>query len=197
LKQLPALGLVETKGLIGAIEAADAMCKAAKVKLLGREKTNPAMITVQIIGETAAVKTAVEAGAAAAARVGELISTHVIPRPDLQLDLIILGLVEPEEDLSLNKQVEATVQKRVEVKEAVKQVATKPASNPEVKPKKTTQVNKDTKTAVITDSKLLDMKVTDLRTLARATDGFPIKGREISKANKEELLGFFAQIGKV
>ncbi|GAB1349819.1 BMC domain-containing protein [Ignavibacteriales bacterium] len=97
MKQQPALGLVETRGLVGAIEAADAMCKAANVKLLGREKTNPALITITIIGETAAVKTAVEAGAAAASRVGELVSTLVIPRPDLQLDSLLSGAAEETE----------------------------------------------------------------------------------------------------
>ncbi len=78
---LIALGLIETKGLIGAVEAADAMCKAAKVTLLGREQSGGGLVTVMVRGEVGAVKAAVEAGAAAARRVGELVSTHVIPRP--------------------------------------------------------------------------------------------------------------------
>ncbi len=86
-----ALGLVETKGLIGAIEAADAMAKAADVKIFSREKTDPAMITIKCVGEVAAVKAAVEAGAAAAQRVGQLISVLVIPRPDEQLDDILVA----------------------------------------------------------------------------------------------------------
>ncbi len=80
-----ALGLVETKGLVGAIVAADAMLKAANVTLIGKEKVTPALITIKIIGETAAVKSAIEAGVAAAARVGQLISTHLISHPDIQL----------------------------------------------------------------------------------------------------------------
>jgi ethanolamine utilization protein EutM len=76
-----ALGLVETRGLIAAIEAADAMTKAADVRILGIENTVAALMTVQITGETAAVRAAVDAGAAAASRVGELISSHVIARP--------------------------------------------------------------------------------------------------------------------
>lgn len=80
-----ALGLVETKGLVGAIVAADAMLKAANVTLIGKEKVTPALITIKIIGETAAVKSAIEAGAAAGTRVGQLISTHLIPHPDIQL----------------------------------------------------------------------------------------------------------------
>ena len=76
-----ALGLIETKGLVGAVEAADAMCKAAKVTLLGRDKVGSGLVTVMVRGEVGAVKAATEAGAAAAKRVGELVSVHVIPRP--------------------------------------------------------------------------------------------------------------------
>jgi ethanolamine utilization protein EutM len=83
---LIALGLIETKGLVGAVEAADAMCKAAKVTLIGREQVGSALVTVMVRGEVGAVKAAVEAGAAAAKRVGELVSTHVIPRPAGDLD---------------------------------------------------------------------------------------------------------------
>jgi ethanolamine utilization protein EutM len=83
---LIALGLIETKGLIGAVEAADAMCKAAKVTLLGKEISGSALVTVMVRGEVGAVKAATEAGAAAAKRVGELVSVHVIPRPAQDLE---------------------------------------------------------------------------------------------------------------
>ena len=81
-----ALGLIETKGLVGAVEAADAMCKAAKVTLIGKEISGGALVTVMVRGEVGAVKAATEAGAAAAKRVGELVSVHVIPRPAVDLD---------------------------------------------------------------------------------------------------------------
>lgn len=81
-----ALGLIETKGMVGAVEAADAMCKAAKVVLLGKEISGGALVTVMVRGEVGAVKAATEAGAAAARRVGELISVHVIPRPAADLE---------------------------------------------------------------------------------------------------------------
>ncbi len=84
-----ALGLIETKGLIGAIEAADAMVKAAHVKLLGTENTIAALITVKIAGEVGAVKSAVAAGAKAAEKIGELVSSHVIARPHVEIDKII------------------------------------------------------------------------------------------------------------
>ena len=80
-----ALGLVETKGLVAALEAADAMTKAASVSLVGIEQTMAALMTVQIVGETAAVQSAVDVGRVAAERVGELVSSHVIPRPSSEV----------------------------------------------------------------------------------------------------------------
>ncbi len=84
-----ALGLVETKGFIGMIEASDAMAKAAKVRLIGYEKIGTGFVTTLCRGEVGAVRAAVEAGAAAAQKVGELISIHVIPRPHDDLDKYI------------------------------------------------------------------------------------------------------------
>ena len=82
-----ALGMVETKGLVGAVEAADAMVKAANVTLVGKEKIGSGLVTVMVRGDVGAVKAAVDAGAAAAKRVGELVSVHVIPRPHEVLNL--------------------------------------------------------------------------------------------------------------
>lgn len=76
-----ALGMVETRGLVGAIEAADAMVKAANVVLIGKEQIGSGLVTVMVRGDVGAVKAAVDAGSAAAKRVGELVSVHVIPRP--------------------------------------------------------------------------------------------------------------------
>ncbi len=84
-----ALGMVETKGLVGSIEAADAMVKAADVKLVGKEKVGSGLVTVMVRGDVGAVKASVDAGAAAAARVGELFAVHVIPRPHDDVELII------------------------------------------------------------------------------------------------------------
>jgi len=84
-----ALGLIETRGLIGAVEAADAMVKAAKVTLLGKEISGGGLVTVMVRGEVGAVKAATEAGAAAARRVGELVTVHVIPRPAGDLEQYI------------------------------------------------------------------------------------------------------------
>lgn len=84
-----ALGMVETKGLVGAIEAADAMVKAANVTLVGYEKIGSGLVTVLVRGDVGAVKAATDTGAAAAQRVGELISVHVIPRPHTDIEKIL------------------------------------------------------------------------------------------------------------
>jgi ethanolamine utilization protein EutM len=84
-----ALGLIETKGLVGAIEAADAMVKAANVILIGKEQIGGGYVTVMVRGEVGAVKAAIDAGAASARKVGELISVHVIPRPHDEVEQIL------------------------------------------------------------------------------------------------------------
>lgn len=86
---LIALGLVETKGLVGSIEAADAMVKAANVVLIGSEYVGGGYVTVMVRGDVGAVKAATDAGAAAAKRVGELVSVHVIPRPHEDVEMIL------------------------------------------------------------------------------------------------------------
>jgi ethanolamine utilization protein EutM len=84
-----ALGMIETRGMVAAIEAADAMVKAANVKLIGKERVGGGLVTVFVRGDVGAVRAATDAGAASARRVGELISVHVIPRPDDQIESIL------------------------------------------------------------------------------------------------------------
>src|SRR6059036_3188663 len=88
---MEALGLIETKGLVGAIEAADAMVKTANVALVGKEYIGAGYVTVTVRGDVGAVKAATDAGAAAARRVGELVSVHVIPRPHTEVEKILPG----------------------------------------------------------------------------------------------------------
>ncbi len=87
---LNALGMIETKGLVAAIEAADAMVKAANVTLVGKEQVGGGLVAVLVRGDVGAVKAATDAGAAAAERVGELISVHVIPRPHNEIETILV-----------------------------------------------------------------------------------------------------------
>ena len=84
-----ALGMIETKGLVGAIEAADAMVKSANVQLVGKEQVGGGLVTVMVRGDVGAVKAATDAGAAAAEKVGELVSVHVIARPHTEVDTIL------------------------------------------------------------------------------------------------------------
>lgn len=179
-----ALGLVETRGLVGAIEAADAMTKTANVRLIGTEYVRNGLVTVKIMGETAAVKASVDAGAAAAQRVGQLVSVHVIPRPDDQIDLILFdkAVIRPDQD------------KNVSLDEKTKVKKTEKPTDPTL----FDQDEKESKELI--DPKTFDystlegMTVEELRRLARKTQGFPIFGREISRANKSTLLGYFKQI---
>ena len=86
---IKALGMIETKGLVGSIEAADAMVKAANVKLIGKVHVGGGLVTVMVRGDVGAVKAATDAGATAASKVGELVSVHVIPRPHGDVEFIL------------------------------------------------------------------------------------------------------------
>jgi ethanolamine utilization protein EutM len=90
-----ALGMIETKGLVGSVEAADAMVKAANVVLVGKEYIGAGYVTVMVRGDVGAVKAATDAGAAAARRVGELVAVHVIPRPHEHVEKILPGGGQP------------------------------------------------------------------------------------------------------
>jgi len=213
-----ALGLVETRGLVAAIEAADAMVKASNVKLIGKEVTKAALITIKVTGDVAAVKSAVDAGAAAASRVGELISTHIIPQPDKQIITIIPEINTKEvisefktEVKKTPKPVEVAKPKEkpiVEIKsDTVEKPKTETASetiarlrkealgekenNKEKPPEKTEEITEEKKSGSIDLEYLESLNVHQLRKLARSTEGFPIQGREISRANRSTLLGYF------
>ncbi len=143
-----AYGLVETRGLVAALEAADAMMKASNVNLVGLEQTMAALITVQITGETAAVQAAVDAGTAAATKIGEVISSHVIARPASDVFSMQFGSSTPMSSVS--------------------SVSSSTTESPA--------------------SSLEDMTVRQLRTLARSQKSLSLKGREIARANKQQLL---------
>ena len=99
-----ALGLIETRGLVAAIEAADAMVKAAKVKFLSRQKVKGGLVAIMVAGDVGAVKAAVDAGAAAGKRVGTVVSSHVIPRPHNDIDAMIPD--RPQENAQLEQKKE-------------------------------------------------------------------------------------------
>lgn len=212
--------MVETRGLVASIEAADAMLKASKVSLVGKEKITAGLVTIVIVGDVAAVKASVDAGAAAAQRVGELVSVHVIPKPDDQ----IAGILP----LEIETPVEAPKEKQVKEEPVETKKEIKPEVVPEVKSEESTTVAPVKRTprtkAVIPASTTIDrlkkealgkteekeekpeteekittidlreiekLNVHQLRRLARSTENFPIQGRVISRANRRELLDYF------
>ena len=142
-----ALGMVEVRGFIGAVEAADAMAKAAQVEVLGSAQAGSGLVAILVKGEVGAVKSAVAAGSASAGKVGEVVSTHIIPRPHGNLALVLQDL-ETGSGAGIGKVI----------------------------------------SAVRSDKPLADMTVAELRNLARDTKGINLKGRNISMANKDELI---------
>ena len=146
----PALGLIETRGLVGVLEAADTAAKAADVQLMGIERIGGGLVSLRLSGDVAAVQAAVRAGSAAAKQVGELISSHVIPAPHLPIATIASSEHPPTT--------------------AATSVTVAPPAEP-------------------TDPADLEgMSVTRLRQLARRTAGVQLQGREVSRANKGQLL---------
>lgn len=112
-----ALGLIETRGLVAAIEASDAMVKAANVRLLGRQKVKAGLITVMVEGDVGAVKAATDAGAAACQRVGQMVSVNVIPRPHDDIDKVLLkGPIEAKKVSAAKRPGQKTVSKKKKVK---------------------------------------------------------------------------------
>jgi ethanolamine utilization protein EutM len=159
-----ALGLIETVGLVGAIEACDAAAKAADVIVSAAEVIDPALVTIKIFGELGAVQAAVDAGSEAAARVGQLLAAHIIPNPDDNLEVIMggsYGAIKLKKDPSSKK----------------------------AKPKRTSSPVELKKSDLKIDMAQFEkMKVTELRKRAREIPNLGIKGREISRADKDTLL---------
>ena len=246
-----ALGLIETRGLVSAIEAADAMVKAANVTLSGKDLAGGGLVTVKVLGDTAAVKAAVDAGSAAAKRIGELVSLHVIPQPDIELASILPELFEGEISNSKRKIEIVNEDKQLEVVKNLnaqeEEIITKeiiPENIETVIPKvrkprrKTEQILSANETLFDSDNDTIarlrkeafgirdhkdsvdkisitrpnkefvkiksakdlqtlnidDLDVHQLRHLARSIEGFPIQGREISRANRKELVEHFKSL---
>ncbi len=155
-----ALGLVETRGLVAAIEAADAMTKAAEVQLVGKDKADAGLITIKIVGDVAAVRSAVDAGSAAAARVGQLVSSHVIPRPADDIEWLIYNSVLAKQEVEVNSEEE------------------KNNTLPFI-----TATNKEE-----FQRELENLNVHELRKYARTIEELPLLGRAISVAHRNELI---------
>ncbi len=199
-----ALGLIETKGLVAAIEAADAMVKAAEVKLIGKERVSGALVVIKIVGDVAAVKSAVDAGAVAAQRVGQLISTHVIPRPDDQLENIIYSHGKKAFQSKPKIKHKKINRESDEVSLFDEDGKTGTKTNETYFDENLEKENHDQESGIhdnfdnigsdFSDEEIKKLNVHQLRKLARSFDNFPIKGREISKANRQVLIDYFKML---
>ncbi len=165
-----ALGLIETRGLVAALEAADAALKAADVRLVSRDRVDAGLITIKLVGDVSAVQAAVDAGARAAERVGILVVAHVIPRPDI----------------GLNEQLIYTT---IDTRKKKSSTPNTPVSAP-ITSATSTPTPPSLKTSVLQphDSDYDAMSVAELRRLARQTSNLPLHGREISRAGKADLI---------
>jgi len=188
-----ALGMIETKGLVPAIEAGDAGVKAANVQLLGYEIVKGGLVMVAFVGDVAAVQASVSAGSAAASKVGLVISEHVIPRPEADLRMIFKGNSEKSENNDPEPEPEGPDEpEKYDLGETVpdieldnEPIEEKTGGEDEVKDDRESTGDQE---STEEDGELELMTVGELRRLARKTPGIGIHGREISRANKEQLI---------
>lgn len=191
---MKALGMIETKGLVAAIEAADAMVKAADVSLQCKEHVGGGLVTVMVRGDVGAVKAATDAGAAAAERVGELISVHVIPRPHGEVEEILGELPPPAAEPAPKPEPPAPPKPEQppepialpdpEPEPPAREAAPEP--KPQPKPKEAAPAKADV--AVPSEAELEAMPVVQLRVLARSLNVEGMSRREIRDAKKDQLL---------
>lgn len=189
--KLNALGMIETRGLVSAVEAADAAVKAADVKLIGYQRVKGGLIMVAVTGDVAAVQAAIHAGAAAASKVGQVISQHVIPRPIEDLKIMFVDNVfkpdppDPGQGDPPQGPVPSTNINEME--------GPSPKETSSHAPKKQGETDEQ-KEKPLTMEALKAMSVMELRRLARKTPGLTIRGRQISRANKKQLLSEFSRV---
>ena len=166
-----ALGLVETLGLVAAVEAADAMLKAADVRLVRKHRVDPGRISQVVVGETAAVQAAVDAGTAAAARLGKVFGSLVIPRPSDDVWRAMLGVTLDGDDVP---EADAPVEDDSDAPAGEETVA----ADSDVVVSATAPPDRD----------YAAMRVRDLRTIARDRGDVELSGRDVAKASKDDLV---------
>jgi microcompartment protein CcmL/EutN len=178
------------------------MVKAADVKIISKEYVTGALVIIKVMGETAAVKSSVDAGSAAAQRVGELVSSHVIPRPDNQIDSILFDekpLKKENENMkNLDHGSESSTSeiKKSPIESSKKEHEPKIEKKVIEEPKRTKVEKENQRTEagikkIPPMEQLVVLNVHSLRRIARSFEDFPIKGRDISKANRAKLLDYF------
>lgn len=186
--ELNALGMIETCGLVAAVEAADAALKAATVKLIGYQKVRGGLILVAVTGDVAAVQAAVNAGTAAAAKVGKVISQHVIPRPIEDIKILFADNMMDTPTEPPDPGEGDPPQGQGEPPQG-QEKASGGKNGPAQGEEDPSQVSEP-----LTMEYLKTLSVMKLRRLARKTPGLTIHGRQISKANKQQLLNEFLRV---
>lgn len=212
---MEALGMIETKGLIGSIEAADAMVKAANVTLIGKVHVGGALVTVMVRGDVGAVKAATDAGAAAAQRVGELISVHVIPRPHMEVEGILPQRPGPAEEppapdpepeptpvpqppVPENEAQPESVSAPVENTPAVKEASEEASAPKEAAPEEADHMTRAALEDMVAQkgleeamSEITFLRLADLRQLAGEYDDGELTDRNLRRIAKGDLLEAF------
>lgn len=192
---MQALGFIETRGLISAIESADTMLKTADVSIVEKNSVGGGLVCITVTGDVAAVKAATDAGAAAAAKVGTLLSQHVIPRPHHEMEAAIAVTPLCDEQLTVDEPIAEPkpMVKKVENQEVVK--ATPVTEKIVAHSTKSAEISKSALDNVVSEDgidKIIEIlkkqKVIVLRNLAREYKGLSISGREISRADKKKIL---------
>jgi len=184
-----AVGLIETRGLVAAIEACDAALKSADVKLISIDRADAGLMTVKVVGKVAAVQSAVDAGRQAATRVGTLVTAHVIPRPDTSLhDELIYVEIRPRKK---NQTLSLSSSSSVSTTSA--EVTPSDSSRSTLSPPEGVASPPSVDSEAVPREALERLSVQELRRYARALPNFPIQGREISRATKETLLTLLRQ----
>lgn len=180
-----ALGMIETMGLVPAIEGGDAGVKAANVQFLGYEIVKGGLVMIAFVGDVASVQASVSAGSRAASRVGLVVSEHVIPRPEADLRMVFKGNSgQPQNDDPGPEPEKIKAANVVDLDQEMDLIV-----NDEVKIEKTNERKYTEDQLRVGDNEDLElMTVGELRRLARKTPGILIYGREISRANKEQLI---------
>nr|WP_130849381.1 BMC domain-containing protein [Intestinimonas timonensis] len=182
---MKALGMIETRGLVASIEAADAMVKAANVTLTCKEHVGGGLVTVMVRGDVGAVKAAVDAGAAAAERVGELVSVHVIPRPHEELEGMLTTPAPVTPTPKPPKEPEKVQEPPVSEPPAPQP---EPQPEPEAPAEEKAEEGESLQLADLTDEVLEAMPVVKLRSVARSVGLDTMTRKEIRFAKKEELV---------
>ena len=181
---MKALGMIEVKGRLGAVEALDASLKAANVSLVNMIKVGGGLTSVFVEGDVGAVKASVDAGAAAAERVSELISIHVIPRPDRSVREMLErepaeAVIEEKEEITEEPENSSETVVAVVMEEEKEETSLSEVKDVKIEVKETTVAEKEN---------LEHLTVGDLRRIARATEGIALSKQEIKFAKKEELI---------